>query len=349
MQTDDAPAAAEPLASPTTASASGGNRRAPPPDHLPLDDVQWALFAASFAHVGPRPGLRRLMARSGEAMRRAGIAPPEPIGPQHDIAAFDCGVEQINSALQHSAGRLDSVPAPRSPATRTFVIAAGRQVVGYYTARPGSVFRAGGEENERIRVTIIRQFAVDRRWANNEIATDLLWHLVRDAHAGASESGARALFGYAINLPVKRFYMRQGARPLPELVHRRATMITFADVADALGASSGNCEPPGAKSDGSLCIDDRVARSERFVGAEAAGQFHVLDIDRGESVGLNEVGARIWALIAAPVRIADVCATLQSEFDVDAAVCRREVLALLDTMRGSRMVVVRYREIHQLR
>ena len=52
-------------------------------------------------------------------------------------------------------------------------------------------------------------------------------------HGRACDRLAR-LFGHAINRRVKRLYLRLGARPLPDLIHPLATMITFADVADAM-------------------------------------------------------------------------------------------------------------------
>jgi len=333
------------MATPRTArprvSNAGRSRRALPPDHLPLNDVQWALFAACFARVSANRGLRSLMARNGEALRRAGLSQPEPLGSHHDAAEFDCGDEQLNNVLQQLIAKPTGAPTTGSSAMRTFVIAAGRRVVGYYTTRPGSIFHIGGPENERILIVIGRHYAVDRRWANNEIAADLLWHFVRTAYDAANESGARAVIGYALNLPVHRLYMRRGGRPLPKLVQRRAGIITFADVAKVLSApDDDNRDAPSAKFDGRLCIDDRVVRSQRFALAEAGSQFYLLDIDRGDSFGISSVGARIWSLIAEPVRIAEICARLQSEFNVDPATCERDVLDLLDSMRNERMIAV---------
>ncbi len=345
MAPEHSPATARLQTARPRASGTGGNRRASPPDHLPLNDVQWSLFTTCFAQVSANRGLRGLMARNGEALRRAGLSLPEPLAAHHDSAGFDCGSEQLNTMLQRLASRPAGALPPRLSATHTFVIAAGHHVVGYYTARPGSIFRADGSEEERIGIVIGRHYAVDRRWADNEIAADLLWHFVRTAYDAANESGARAVIGYAINLPVHRLYMRRGGRPLPKLVEYRAGMITFADVAEALNAPGDERDIPSAKSDWRLGIDDRVIRSQRFVLAEAAGQFHLLDIDRGDSFGISGVGARIWALIAAPIRIAEVCVCLQSEFDVDPAVCEREVLDLLETLRGRRMVVIAGREM----
>lgn len=87
-----------------------------------------------------------------------------------------------------------------------------------------------------------------------------------------------------------------------------------------------------------LCLDDRVGRSDRFVEAEADGRVYVFDIERGDCYNFNEVGSRIWALIAAPARVADVCAALVAEFAVDAETCEREVLDLMDEMQSARLI-----------
>ncbi len=46
---------------------------------------------------------------------------------------------------------------------------------------------------------------------------------------------------------------------------------------------------------------------------------------KGNYIGLSEVGARIWELIATPQELDAVCARLQEEYDVTPEVCRAEV------------------------
>ena len=87
-----------------------------------------------------------------------------------------------------------------------------------------------------------------------------------------------------------------------------------------------------------LNITSVVTRAGGFVEAEADGEVVALNIDKGTCYGLNKIGSRIWVLIAEPKRIGDVCATLTTEYDVDPATCERQVLDLLEELRGEGMV-----------
>lgn len=53
---------------------------------------------------------------------------------------------------------------------------------------------------------------------------------------------------------------------------------------------------------------------------------------KGVCFGLNPVGSRVWQLTASPIRIAEICEILQREYDVDAATCEQQVVAMLEAM-----------------
>ena len=81
-----------------------------------------------------------------------------------------------------------------------------------------------------------------------------------------------------------------------------------------------------------------VARSDGFIDAEIDNEVVALSIERGTCYGLNRVGSRIWNLLATPARIGDLCATLLTEYKVDRNVCEREVLDLLEELRGEGLI-----------
>lgn len=271
-------------------------------------------------------------------MRAAGITPPEPIGPQHEIEGFDCGEGRLNELLQRSA-TLAGAKSPfgfEGPQAQTFVAAADRRVVAFYTARFGSLSPAGGPASDTVHVTIVPHFAVDRRWQDGRIAADLLWHLVRHAYTTAPATGSRALFGYAINRRVKRLYMRLGARPLPHLIHPLATMISFADVS---GAIRDPTECNRVNDQAGYGMNTLVVRNDDAVQAEADGRIVAFNIEKGICYEFNTIGARVWSIIAQPTRVAALCDRLTAEFDVDRETCEREVLELLGELQSKRLIV----------
>jgi len=72
-----------------------------------------------------------------------------------------------------------------------------------------------------------------------------------------------------------------------------------------------------------------VVRDASFMEAEVDDEIVALSIEKGTCYGLNSVGARIWRMLANPIRIADICKALVIEYEVDPETCEREVLDLL--------------------
>jgi len=81
-----------------------------------------------------------------------------------------------------------------------------------------------------------------------------------------------------------------------------------------------------------------VARSNGFVEAAIDNEIVALNIENGICYGLNRVGSRIWNLLATPVRIGDLCATLLAEYRVDPSVCERQVLDLLEELHAEGLI-----------
>jgi hypothetical protein len=89
--------------------------------------------------------------------------------------------------------------------------------------------------------------------------------------------------------------------------------------------------------------DSLIVRNDSLLTAEVDGELMAMSIERGTCYGLNGVGTRIWALLAEPRTLDDLCAALLREYDVDAAQCRREVIDLLDELCAEGLITVRSR------
>jgi hypothetical protein len=72
-----------------------------------------------------------------------------------------------------------------------------------------------------------------------------------------------------------------------------------------------------------------VVACEGNISCDLAGEAALLDFRSGIYYGLDEVGARIWKLIAEPRTVGEICDTIFAEYDVEAEVCERDVVALL--------------------
>jgi hypothetical protein len=81
-----------------------------------------------------------------------------------------------------------------------------------------------------------------------------------------------------------------------------------------------------------------VACRDGFVESEIDGEILALSIEQGNCYGLNQVGSRIWKLLENPIRICDLSAALLAAYRVDQDVCERQVLDLLEELRGEGLI-----------
>jgi hypothetical protein len=84
--------------------------------------------------------------------------------------------------------------------------------------------------------------------------------------------------------------------------------------------------------------DVLVRQDDGLLTAEVNGELIGMSVEQGSCYGFNGVGTRIWALLAEPRSLDDLCAQLLTEFDVDADRCRTEVVALLEELRAEGLV-----------
>ena len=71
------------------------------------------------------------------------------------------------------------------------------------------------------------------------------------------------------------------------------------------------------------------------VGAE---EGVMMSVTKGLYYGVDAVGLRIWELLETPATVAEVCARLQEEFQVDAPTCDAEVLQFVNDLMENGIV-----------
>ncbi|WP_439815133.1 PqqD family peptide modification chaperone [Zavarzinia sp. CC-PAN008] len=83
-----------------------------------------------------------------------------------------------------------------------------------------------------------------------------------------------------------------------------------------------------------------VSRADGFIEADADGEVLALHVENGTCYGFNKVGSAVWTLIEQPTSVAAICESLMQRYDVDQATCERQVVDLLEELRGEDMIVV---------
>ena len=160
-------------------------------------------------------------------------APQHPTS-EHDVSEFDCGVPELDLWLKRRALQNESCRA-----SRTFVIAEGKRVVGYYALATGAVSQAVATGRVRrnmpepIPVMVLARLAIDRGQQRSGLGSALLRDALLRTLAAAEVAGIRAVLLHAISEEAKRFYLHHGFAESP--VEPMTMMVTLADIEKALG------------------------------------------------------------------------------------------------------------------
>jgi hypothetical protein len=75
-----------------------------------------------------------------------------------------------------------------------------------------------------------------------------------------------------------------------------------------------------------------VRKQGDWLAAKVGDELVMMSAEKGNYIGLSEVGARVWELIETPQEIDAVCAQLENEFEVTPEVCRAEVESFLNEL-----------------
>jgi Coenzyme PQQ synthesis protein D (PqqD) len=81
-----------------------------------------------------------------------------------------------------------------------------------------------------------------------------------------------------------------------------------------------------------------IARTDGLIEAEVDNEIVALKIEKGTCYGLNRTGSRVWKLLAKPIRVSEMCATLIAEYSIDPKVCETDVLDLLEELRAEGLI-----------
>lgn len=92
--------------------------------------------------------------------------------------------------------------------------------------------------------------------------------------------------------------------------------------------------------DPSLTKSDSVVRANGVLCADIDGEVVALNAEKGMCYALDPIGSYIWSIIAQAVSIADLCALLTRRYRVDPADCARDVMDLLEDLRGEGLVTL---------
>jgi GNAT superfamily N-acetyltransferase len=136
---------------------------------------------------------------------------PEILSEKHEIEPFSCGKPVLDQWLKKRA-RANQV----SGASRTYVIAEGVRVIGYYclssgaiatTDAPGSLSR---NMPDPIPMAILGRLAIDQSFQGRGVGTAMLQDAVLRTAQAANIMGIRGLLVHALDESARSFYEQRG-------------------------------------------------------------------------------------------------------------------------------------------
>lgn len=136
----------------------------------------------------------------------------EPLGSQHNRAAFSCGSEELDRYFQHQA----SQDMRRKVAAAFVLSAGGSDVIGYYTLSATSIEPVGLPADFARRMPrysslpaiLLGRLVVDQRYRGQRFGEALLLDALRRAFTQSSQIAAIAVVVDAIDDAAVRFYER---------------------------------------------------------------------------------------------------------------------------------------------
>lgn len=144
------------------------------------------------------------------------IRAPELLAKEHDLTAFRSGEQALDDWLRRRA-----LANQRSGASRTYVVTANDQVIGYYSLAAGAILPAQSIGKVRrnmpnpIPVMVLGRLAVDQTWQGQGLGADLLRDALLRTIQAAEITGIRALLVHTLHEKAAAFYSRFGFQPSP--------------------------------------------------------------------------------------------------------------------------------------
>ncbi|MBP7520527.1 MAG: GNAT family N-acetyltransferase [Leptothrix sp. (in: Bacteria)] len=142
---------------------------------------------------------------------------PEPLAAAHRLEGFDCGRPALNDWLLRHARQ-----AQGSGSAKTFVVADGDRVAGYFSLTVGQVDTLDAPPRIRqgmgqypVPVVILARLAVSQQDQGRGIGVGLLQDAIRRTLLIAEQAGIRAMLTHPIDADAARFYTRFGFIPSP--------------------------------------------------------------------------------------------------------------------------------------
>ena len=85
-------------------------------------------------------------------------------------------------------------------------------------------------------------------------------------------------------------------------------------------------------------LSTTVQASDDVVVSQLDDEIVMMSIEKGAYYGLDEIGSRVWELLAAPRTVSEICDTLVQEYDVAREQCEQDMQEWFTELAGEDLI-----------
>ena len=93
-----------------------------------------------------------------------------------------------------------------------------------------------------------------------------------------------------------------------------------------------------SESSQTIQLETVVVQGDGHISAGMDGEVALMHIDNGSYYVLNDTSSRVWELMESPKSVAEICDTIEHEFEVDSNQCRNEILEHLSELASHKLI-----------
>jgi hypothetical protein len=86
--------------------------------------------------------------------------------------------------------------------------------------------------------------------------------------------------------------------------------------------------------------DTVLQRKPDLLFNQIDGEVVMLSIENSEYYGMDQVGSRIWELLAKPLHFKELVAKLMDEYEVSEEQCTKDTLAFINKLQDKKMILI---------
>lgn len=93
--------------------------------------------------------------------------------------------------------------------------------------------------------------------------------------------------------------------------------------------------------DKKITPDTIVVRNDgQYITSTVGDEIVMMDMEKGNYIGINSVGSAIWEMIAEPKKVSEISGRLMELYDVEKEQCESQTLAYLEKINELGMLKV---------